>query len=85
MKGRSSEEEDIGIHKCRRRSRVEITKKEVKGWTSPSKQPEAPPEPTNTKEDISLEQMKRKAKIAAPEWDYFELQEHLKSLIYIDR
>ena len=34
MKVSSSEEEDIGIRKCRRRSRVEMMKKEVKGWTS---------------------------------------------------
>ena len=65
MKGNSSEEEYIGILKCRRRSRVEIMNKEVKGWTSSSKQQEAPPELTKTKEDISLEHMKRKVKRAA--------------------
>ena len=31
MKGSSSEEDEIGIHKCRRRSRVDIMNKEVKG------------------------------------------------------
>ena len=74
MKGSSSEEEDIGILKCRRKSRVEIMNEEVKGCTSTSKQQEAPPEPTKTKDDISLEQIKRKVKIAALEWDDFVLQ-----------
>ena len=60
MKGNSSEEEYIGILKCRRRSRVEIMNKEVKGWTSSSKQQEAPPELTKTKEEIRLEQMEIK-------------------------
>ena len=81
----SSEEEDIGIRKCRRRSRVDIINEEVKGWTSSSKQQEAPPEPTKTKEEIRLEQMKRKVKRAALEWDDFVLQEQLKSLMYVDR
>ena len=49
--------------------------KEVKLWTSLSKQQEALPEPTNTKEEIRLEQMKRKVKIAVLEWDDFVLQE----------
>ena len=38
-----SEEEEIGICKCRRRIRVGIMNKEVKGWISSSKQQEAPP------------------------------------------
>ena len=38
MKVISSEEEDIGIRKCRRRILVEIMNEEVKGWTSSSKQ-----------------------------------------------
>ena len=38
---------------------------EVKGWTSSSKQQEAPPEPAKKKEEIHLEQMKRKVKRAA--------------------
>ena len=37
-----SEEEMIGIHKCRKRSRVDIINEEVKGWTSSPKQQEAP-------------------------------------------
>ena len=44
MKGSISEEEDIGIRKCWRRSRVEIMNKEVIIWTSASKQQQAPPE-----------------------------------------
>ena len=40
---------------------------EVKGWTSSSKQQEAIPEPTKTKEEISLEQMKINVKISALE------------------
>ena len=78
MKGSSSEEEDIGIRKCRRRSRIEIINKEVKGWKSSSKQQEFPPEITKTKEEIRLEHMKRKVKRAALEWDDFMLQEQLK-------
>ena len=39
----------------------------------------------NTKEDIRLEQMKRKLKRAALERDDFVLQEHSKSLMYVDR
>ena len=62
MKGSSTEKEDIEIRKCRRRSRVEIMNEEVKVWKSPSKQQEAPPEPTKTKYEISLEHMKRKVK-----------------------
>ena len=50
MKVSSSEEEDIGISKCRRRSRVNIIYEEVKGWTSSSKKQESPPEATKTKE-----------------------------------
>ena len=50
MKGRKSKEEEIGIRKCRRRSRVYIINKEFKGWKSSSKQQEAPPKSTKTKE-----------------------------------
>ena len=57
---------------------------EVKGWTSSSKQQEDPTEPTNTKEEIRLEQMKRKVKRADLELDDFVLQEQLKSLIYVN-
>ena len=78
MKQSSSEEEDIGIRECRRIIRVDIINYQVKVWKSLSKQQEAPPEPTNTKEYIRLEQMKRKVKIASLEWDGFVLQEQLK-------
>ena len=81
MKVSSSEEEEIGILKCRRRSGFEIMNEEVKVNISSSKQQESPPEPTNTKEEISLEQMKRKLERAALEWDGFVLQEHLKCLV----
>ena len=80
MKESSSEEEGIGIRNCRKISQVDIINEEVKVWTSPLKQKEAPPEPTNTKEEICLEQMK-KIKIATLEWDDFVLQEQLKSLM----
>ena len=82
-KDSSSVEEDIGIRRCRKRRRVDNMNKEVKGWTSLSKQQESPPEITNNKEDIHLEQMKRKVKRVALEWDDFVLQEHLKYLMYI--
>ena len=36
-------------------------------------------------EEICLEQMKRKIKIAVLEWDDFVLQGQLKSLMYVDR
>ena len=52
MKETSSEEEDIGIRKFRRRSRVDIMNIEVKVWTFSSKQQEAPPEITNTREEM---------------------------------
>ena len=58
-----SEEEDIGIHNSRGISRVGIINEEVKGWTSSSKQQEAPPEPKNTKEEIRLEKLKESYKI----------------------
>ena len=52
--------------------------KEVKGWTSSSKQQESPPELTKTKEEIHLEQIKIKVKRSTLEWDHFVLQEQLK-------
>ena len=52
MKELSSEEENIGIRKCRIRSRVEIINKEVKEWISSSKQQEPRPEITHLKNDI---------------------------------
>ena len=79
MKGISSEQEEIGIRKCSTRIRVDSMNEEVKGWTSLSKQQESPPETTNTKEEIRLEQMKRKVKRGALEWDDFVLHEQLKS------
>ena len=62
MKGSSSEEEEIEIRKCKRRIRVEVMNKEVKGWTYSSKQQEDPPEITKTKYEIRLDEMKRKVK-----------------------
>ena len=59
--------------------------KEVKVRTSSSKQQEDPSEITKTKEETSLEQIKIKVNRAAIEWNYFVLQEKLKSLTYVDR
>ena len=81
MTGSSSEDEEIRICNFRRRSGFDIINEEVKGWTYLSKRQEAPPEPTNTKEEIRLECMKRKVKIAALEWDDFVLQKQLKFLM----
>ena len=44
MKEINSEEEEIGIRKCRRKSQIDKINEEVKGWTSSSKQQEYPPE-----------------------------------------
>ena len=85
MKGIISEVEETGIHKCSRRSRVDIINKEVKGWTYSSKQQEALPEPTKTKEEIRLECMKIKVKGVVLEWDGFVFQDQLKYLMYVDR
>ena len=60
------------------RSRVDIINEEVKRWTYSSKQQESSTEPTNTKEDINLEQMKRKVKRSDLEWDDLMIQEQLK-------
>ena len=84
MKGSSSKEEYIVISKCMRRILVNILKEEVKGWISSLKQQESPPEPTNTKEEIRLEQMKIKVRRSALEWGDFMLQEQFKSLMYVD-
>ena len=65
MKGNSSEEEEIGIRKYRRISRVEIMNEEAKGWTPSPKQQQDPTRPTNTKKEIFLELMKRELKRAA--------------------
>ena len=53
----------------------------MKGCTYLSKQQETPPKQKNTKG----EQMKRKVKRVSLEWDYFVLQEQLKSLMYVER
>ena len=81
----NSEEEDIGIRKCRRKNRIYKIKEEVKGWTSSSKQQEYPPEITKTKEETRLERTKRKLKRSALEWDDFMLQDQLKSFMYVER
>ena len=49
-----------------------------------SKQQEAPPERTISKEESCLEEMKQKVEKAALKWEDFVLQEGLKSLIYVD-
>ena len=64
-----SEEEEIGIHKCRRKIRVDKINEEVKGWTSSSKKQECPPEITKKKDENRLEKTKIKLKQAALEWD----------------
>ena len=53
--------------------------------TYSSKQQESSPEITNTKEEIRLEDMKRKVKRAALERYDFMFQEKLKYLMFIDR
>ena len=65
MKVSSSEEEDIGIRKCEKRSQTDIMIEEVKVWTPSSKKQEAPTEPTNTKNKVRLENMKVKVKRVA--------------------
>ena len=62
MKGRSSEEKEIRIHKCRRISRFEIMSKEVIVRIYLSKQQGGPTKITKTKEEIRLEHMKRMVK-----------------------
>ena len=57
----------------------------MKGLKSSSKQQEAPPETTNTKEEIRSEEIKLKVEKDAFGWDDFVLQEELKSLMYVDR
>ena len=70
-----NEEEEIGIRKCRRKSRIDKYNEEVRGWTSSSKNPECPPETTKTKEENCLENSKRKLKRAALEWDDLDMQD----------
>ena len=54
IKKNINEEEEIVIRKSRRKSRIEKYNEEVRGWTSPSKNPECPPETTKTKEKNRL-------------------------------
>ena len=54
MKEINSEEEEIVIRKCRRKTRIDKINEEVKGWTSSSKQQEYPPERTKTKQETRL-------------------------------
>ena len=84
-KDSSSEGEEIVILIRSKRSRVDIINEEVKGWKYSSKQPESLPEPTKTKEEFCLEEMKQKAEKSALEWDGVVLQEELKILMCIDR
>ena len=62
-----SEEEEIGIRKCRRKSRIDKYNEEVRGWTSSSKNPECPPERTKKKDENRLENKRIKFKKAALE------------------
>ena len=48
------------MHKCKKRIQVDILNDEVKGWTPSSNQQEDPTEPTNTKDEVLLEEMKQK-------------------------
>ena len=57
----------------------------MKGWTSSSKKLESHPEPINTKEEIILEDMKRKVERADLKWDDLMLQEKLKYSMYVER
>ena len=57
----------------------------MRGWTSPSKNPECPPETTKTKEENRFEKFKRKLKQAALEWDDLDMQVELKSFMYVYR
>ena len=80
-----SEEEEIGIRKCRRKIRIDKINEEVRAWRSSSKKQECPPERTKTKEENRLERTKRKFKQAALEWDDLDIQAQLKSFMYVDR
>ena len=66
-RGEINEEEDIGIRKCRKKSRIDKYNEELRGWTSSSKNPECPPETTKTKEENRLENSKRELKQSALE------------------
>ena len=84
MRKNINEEEDIGIRKCRRKSRIDKYNEKVRGWTSSSKNPERPPK-KKTKEENRLEKSKRKKERAALEWDDLDMQAELKSFMYMDR
>ena len=58
--------------------------REVKGWTSSSKQQVYPPERTKTKGETRLERTKIKLKRSALESDYLVLQAQLKPFMYVD-
>ena len=55
----------------------------MRGWTSPSKNPECPPETTKTKEENRLENSKIKLKQAALEWDDLDMQPELRCFLYV--
>ena len=55
MNESSSKEEDIGIRKCRSKSRVDNMNGEVKRWTYSLKKQESTSEITKTKEETRLE------------------------------
>ena len=78
-KGQHYEDEDIGILKCRRKSRIDEFNDEVRGWKSSSERQECPPERTKTKGKNRLGNMKRKTKQADLEWDDLDIQAELKS------
>ena len=79
-----NEQEEIGIRKCRRKSRIDKYNEEVRGWTSSSKNPERPPDTKKTKEENRLEKSQRKKERAALEWDDLDMQAELESFMYMD-
>ena len=79
-----NKEEEIGIRKCKRKSRLDKYNEEVSGWTFSSKNPECPPETTKTKEENSLENPKIMLEQAALEWDDLYMQSDLISFLYVD-
>ena len=85
MRKKINEEEDIGIRKCREKSPIDKNNREVRGWTSSSKNPERLTDTKKTKEENSLEKSKRKKERVALEWDDLDMQAELKSFMYIDR
>ena len=55
----------------------------MKRWIPSSKHQEATTGPTNTKEEISLEEMKQRVEKVALEWDDFVIQTQLKYVMYV--